>query len=901
MKLYDLTTNHLCNPLGTEERPYFSWKLESEKTNVLQAAWRIVVYPETGDAVWDSGVRSGGENAFHIYAGAPLKSRTRYFWAATVTDNHGESDTQQAWFETGIAPEEWQAQWMAVGRPAPGRRKGFGNQPPATLFRRAFALKKPVKSARLYATCRGVYRLYVNGMRPDDREFAPEHTSYRGYHCYQTYDVTDLLREGDNVIGFEVGDGWYCCPQTKPPADGAEPDHAVLFQLEVTYADGEKDRICSDEAVLTSTGEVCFSDLFDGEMQDLRLAKQGWSLPSYGPEPADDADAPAGCVTRAEEPCGWQHAVPLDAPFSILHPQLDLPVRAVLTLPAKEVYTSCKGETIVDFGQVVAGRARIRAKLPAGGELTVWHFEAVDRDGSYYNSVQSAMGVTEQKDAFIGDGATKVFEAKFTFHGFRYLKVAGIKDPQPQQFEAVVLSTEETETGTFACSNPELNRLYENTRWSQRANMLSIPTDCPQREKAGWTGDISIYAKTALLNEDVTAFLSAWLRSLAVDQRENGSVPFTVPDTSMYHCSGIQMGESTGCGGPVCSAGWGDAAVTVPWAMYEVTGNTAILQAQYESMKAWCDYVISRAKIHAPGSTLPDEIEEHLWNTGFQFGEWLIPSQADEPQEHIFSTMAASAAYTAPICGWVVTDRMAKTARVLNRTQDADDYAQQADLMKRSIAAGLIDASGRMKNERQGAYAMMLGYDLVPQELVRPFGDRLAELIVENGGCLDTGFLATPVLLDALCKAGRQEAAYALLYQKKSPSWLSQIEKGATTIWESWEMYLPDGTPKNESFNHYAYGCVDDWMFRKIAGIDQEGAGFRHLIFAPQPDPSLTMAARTFETQNGAAAVEWTRADGIFTIRVTVPCNTDALIRLPDGTEYRVGSGEYTCSCEESL
>ena len=900
MELYDLTVNHLTNPLGVDPDPYFGWKLASEKTQTKQAARQIIVTNADGELVWDSGKISDSETAFIPYMGRELKTRSAYTWTVTAWDNYGESDTKSGHFETAIGKEDWKALWMGVDRPAPGREKGFGKQPPATLFRRAFVLRKPVRAARLYATCRGVYRLTVNGRRPDEREFAPEHTSYRGYHLFQTYDVTSLLQEGENVIGMEVGDGFYCCPQTRPPVEGPEPDHAVLFQLEVTYADGSEEVICSDEEVMTAEGEVRFSDLYDGELQDLRLAKRGWdrpesSWPRSGAKAADDG----GSEAEPAAAFGWKPVVIVSENYDTLSPQIQQPVKAVSIVPAKEVYVSCKGETIVDFGQVVAGRARVHVKLPEGAQVSIEHFEAVDRDGSYFNNIVSAMGVTEQKDVFIGDGIAEVFEAKFTFHGFRYLRVTGIEDPKPEMFEAIVLSTEKPQAGTFACSDPRLNRLYENTIRSQRANMLSIPTDCPQREKAGWTGDISIYAKTALLNEDVTPFLTQWLRSLSVDQRENGSVPFTVPDTSMYHYSGIQMGEQTGCGGPVCSAGWGDAAVTVPWAMYEVTGNTQILRKQYESMKAWSDYVIERAKVHAPDSNLPDEIEEHLWNTGFQFGEWLIPSQAEEPPEQIFATMAKSASYTAPIFGWVAVDRMAKTAAVLGEKADAAHYAAQAALMKASIALGLIDENGLMRNERQGAYALMLGYDLVPSEHRERFGARLAELIEENGNRLDTGFLATPVLLDALCRVGRRDLAYTLLYQEEAPSWLYQVKAGATTIWESWEMYLPDGTPKTESFNHYAYGCVDDWIFRNIIGLDQKGAGFRHLVIAPQPDESLTWASRSFQTEQGEAIAEWSRQDGVFTLQVTIPCNTDALIRLPDGEEYEVGSGTYTCSCRE--
>lgn len=406
-----------------------------------------------------------------------------------------------------------------------------------------------------------------------------------------------------------------------------------------------------------------------------------------------------------------------------------------------------------------------------------------------------------------------------------------------------------------------------------------------------------MYAKTALLNEDVTPFLTQWLQSLRVDQRENGSIPFTVPDVSIYHYAGIQMGEQTGCGGPVCSAGWGDAAVTVPMAMYEVTGNTRILEKQYDSMKGWCDYVISRARIHAPNSTLPDEVEEHLWDTGFQFGEWLVPSLAGAPQEQLFTTMATTSAYTTPIFGWLVVHKMAQAAAVLGREEDAVRYQEEADKMKRAIRAALITADGVLRYERQGAYVLMLVFGLVPDAWVDKFGTKLAEIIHANGDRLDTGFLPTPYLLDALCIGGQRELAYTLLYQTESPSWLAQVKRGATTIWESWEMYQPDGTPKKESFNHYTYGTVDDWIFRTIGGVDQEDTGYRRLMIHPQPDKSLTWAKRSFETENGTVYVSWKREGGQFILTADIPCNTTARIILPDGTQHTVGSGHYTFNC----
>lgn len=886
MELQQLTVFHEQTPLGVEpgnsRTPYFGWKLKSGRQDTMQTAYHLTVQRMDGMIVWDTGRVETAQNSFVSCQGLTLESRTKYIWRVIVWDNYGRKAAAQSWFETALAPKEWRARWMRTPRTYVLRKKGFGTQPPATLFRRTFDVKELPATARLYITCLGVYRLTINGWRPDDREFAPEHTSYRKTLCYQVYDVSDLIHTGENVLGIEVGDGWYCCPQTQPPVDGLQPDHTVLFQLELTGTDGQRIVLFSDENLRCSEGSVRASDLFDGELQDLRLAQAGWERPGF-----DDSAWMPALVTQP----------PL--PAVALHPQLGGPVRPVCTLPAVRVYRSPKDEWIVDFGQVVTGRTRVQAYLPKGAALTLEHFEATEPDGSYHNSVQSAMGVTEQKDVFLSDGVPHAFEAKFTFHGFRYVRVTGLKELNATQFTAVVLSSEKTDVGTFACSDVRLNRLYENTRWSQRGNTLSIPTDCPQREKAGWTGDIALYARTMLLNEDATSFLTRWLHCLACDQRENGSVPFTVPDTSIYYYSGLKMGEDTGCGGPVCSAGWGDAAVVVPWAMYEITGNSEILRTQYTSMKGWVDYVLQRAEQRAPGSLLPDDVEKNLWNTGFQFGEWLIPSTANDPPEAIFETMAKSSSYTAPIFGWRCCDLLARIADILGKEEDAVLYTRHASAMKQAIVAALIDKDGRMKVERQGAYALMLAFDLVPPELQDSFGTRLAELIHENANRLDTGFLCTPWLLDALCISGHRELAWTLLFQEQSPSWLAQVKSGATTIWESWEMYDQEGRPKNESFNHYAYGCVDDWIFRELVGLDQTGVGYRHLVIAPKPDVRLTWAKRTFETEQGQVAVAWKRENGMFDITVTIPCNTDAEISLPDGSRFVVGSGTYTYICQE--
>jgi len=879
MELRKLRTLHMEKPIGIDQTPYFSWILTSEEQNVLQTACRLAL--SRGDEIiWDSGKVECEQSTFVAYAGPALQSRTRYTWAVTVWDNQGNEAGASAWFETAfLSPDDWKAKWAVSPLPFEDRKKNFGNQPPATLFRRGFTLKGEVAQARLYATCHGIYRLSVNGLRPDDREFAPENTSYKKYLCYQTYDVTALLRSGENALGVYVGDGWYCSPLTMPRENKNTEPHAVLFQLELRYADGSEEIVCSDKKVKAAHGPVLFSDLYAGEKYDANAEMAGWDTPEF----SDD---------------GWTPARIKNFGYANLAAQIGNPVRPVVTLPAVRTYRSPKGEQIVDFGQNLAGRIRMKVNAPKGREITLDHFEAPDRDGNYFNNILvTYMGPTcEQRVVYISDGKPREFEALFTFQGFQYVRVTGLDEVRAEDFCAVALSSDNENVGTFECSDSRLNRLYENTRWSQRSNMLSIPTDCPQREKAGWTGDAQIYAATAFLNEDMTSFYTRWLRSLTCEQASDGRVPIIVPYYKYYTLTEIFNKMDFKEKGMYGTAAWGDAAVIVPYMMYLMTGNTAVLRAQYDSMKAWCEYVIRTAANRRGNKEIPKEIDQFLWNTGFHYGEWMIPSlsktgyDSKSDKEKIFATKG----YIAPIFGWYSVSLLSKIACLLGEEVDTAYYTGIAAKMKDAFQKGVIDQDGNMPLELQGAYVLPIYFDLVPEQHKQHFADMLVRLIEENGGCLDTGFLGTPYLLDALCKIGRTDMAYDLLYQEKGPSWLDQLKNGATTIWESWYCYDENGDPLAMSMNHYAFGCVDDWLFRYIGGVEREGIGFKHVKIQPRPDASLRFAKRTFLSEYGEIVCEWEKKDDKFHLTVAIPCNTTATVLLPDGTAHEIGSGSYT-------
>lgn len=875
MKLEHLRCLNMVHPVGIDVTPYFSWELQSAQPDTMQTAYTLRLHREQ-ETIWDSGRVESSQDAYVPYTGQRLKSCTVYTWQVTVWDNHGNEATADAVFETGILDQAlWKAKWVQSPFPVKKRGKRHGEQPPAVLFCRDFQLSGTIQSARLYATCHGVYRAYVNGHRVDTGEFAPDFTAYKDFLMYQTYDVTDALQEGENHLAMYVGDGWLLGANTQQP-DFRRKQHAVFFQLMVRYAGGRETVIASDGQVRASNrGPVRYSDLFQGECYDARLGGNDWLKPS---------ELEAVKVT--------------DDSLGNLRAQLGEGVGVVRRFPVQEMTRSPRGEWILDFGQNMAGRLRIKLNQPAGTAVRLEHCEVLDPDGNYISNV----GVGEQivqTDVVICNGKAFTYEPLFTFHGFRYVRVSGIAAPDPKDFEAVALSTRKENLGSFCCSNEKLNRLIENTRWSQYSNMLSIPTDCPQREKAGWTGDVGVYATTAMLSEDVTMMYTRWLRSLALQQNKAGHVPYVVPKTETYLLAERLLSTLGGHPNDVSSAGWGDACILTPWAMYQITGNTIILRQQYVCMKKWVESILERARKKKPrGCKRPRAQEQYLWDTGFHYGEWLIPSQStDSAVWKLVSSTKISASYVAPIYGWISTDLLAQIAGILGKTEDQNRYQKKAEAIRDAIMTTLLDEQGDPPAELMGAYAMFLYYDLLPAQYLDRFKEKLVQSVVHNGYRLDTGFLTTPILLDTLCKIGRTDLAYQLLYQEQCPSWLYEVKMGATTMWETWYAYTEDGKPADLSFNHYAFGCVADWVYRTIGGVRPKASGFSEIQIRPEPDESLQWAERVYHCTHGKIVSSWKKAHGTFILDVTIPCNAKAEIVMPDGSVYTVGSGTYHYTC----
>lgn len=864
IKISDLKILSLNNPIGTDAVPYFSYTLESDKAGVFQSEYRVLV-KDGSKVVYEDGGKT--EKTTFLPLDFPLKSFTRYDVEVIVKSNKNESAKTTAFFETAMLDEsDWRAKWVKSSLPVFPAEKGFGKQPPPTIFTKRFTVSEKVKKARLYCTCHGIYVPFLNGKDfGENQRFAPGHSSYEKVLFYQTYETEKLLTHGENVLSFYVGDGWYLGVKTTPRVKNYERLPAVIFQLEIEYENGVKQTIVSDEEVACSYGKVVFSDLFAGEKYDERI------------------------VTEISRKC-----VIADYGYKNIMADPCYGVREIAKIPVKVLIRTPKGENVLDFGKVLAGRIRVKTHMKRGETLTMLHTESLDKDGNFISTAEMPDGGVEQRDEYVSDGTEKIYEPLFTYHGFRYVKIEGIENPKPEDFTAVVYSSECENLGEFACSDEKINKLYENIRNSQKSNFFSIPTDCPQREKAGWTGDISIYAKTALYNADEAAFLGRWLKSVRADQGENGAVPVVVPYDGGYPMSEYFFGPRYGETGTIGAAGWGDCVIFVPWAIYCITGNEQILKDNYAAMEKWCEYVLKRSEIKTTWKDIPKEYDRYLWTAGYQQGDWLTPSLCKN-QLSIEETLAVqeyTAKYAAPIYAYKAFETMAKISSAIGKEEE-NRYARIADKMKFSIEKFLFDKDGTMPSDLMGAYVLALSHDLVADVLRDKVSQKLITKLNETGGVLDTGFLSTPYLLKAFDRIGRTDIAFSLLTQTKSPSWLYEIARGATAVWESWGNYEENGDPKKISFNHYVFGCIDEWIFENICGIKATEPGFKSFLIQPIVGGDITFAKRNYKSINGTIYVEWSTENDIFALKVRIPCNTRATIILPSGEKYEATSGEH--------
>jgi alpha-L-rhamnosidase len=772
----------------------------------------------------------------------PLLSRER----AAVRVRVASGERWSEWgsprtVEAGLlAVADWQANFIS-----PKRLGEVGAWAPVLC--RRFDLSSEPTSARLYATAHGVYSAFLNGRRIGDDVLAPGWTSYRRRLRYQSYDATPFLQSGENILEVLLGDGWYRGQLMLPGVHAPYGERlALLAQLEATCSDGSLEVISSDEHWSARESHIVRNSLYHGTGTDLR-SREG------AIDEVEILDEDLGRLVAPEGPA----------------------IRVTDVVPARRVWSSPSGKTLVDFGQNLVGWVRLRIRgAHAGQEIVVRHAEVLE-DGELCTRILRSAKAT---DSYVLPAAAAItLEPEFTFHGFRYAEVSGISELPSGDVEAIVIGSDLHRIGWFGCSYPDLERFHENVVWSARGNFVDVPMDCPQRdERMGWTADAQLFAPTASFLFDVAGFFSSWLADLSAEQQEDGTVPLYAPNPPMATEPSDLLSREDIAGAAV----WSDAAVILPWCLYQRYGDVGILARQFDSMRRWVDKAESLTT-------------RGLWVGGFQLGDWLDP---DAPPESSASAKTdpelVATAYLARIA-----ELLSRTADVLRRPAEADRYGALAASTRQAFAREYATPAGRLVSDTPTAYALALSWELFPrQEQRRAAAEHLADLVRANAFRISSGLVGASLIADALTLTGNARIAYRMMLERGCPSWLYPMSMGATTVWERWDSMQPDGSVNISwmtSFNHYAFGSVGDWLHRTVAGLAPAAPGYRHIAIRPVPDPALTEASATHVTPYGRARVSWQRSHGQLKLDIDIPAGTRATVYLP-GEEgvVEVGHGQ---------
>lgn len=844
-----LTTNGRVQPLGIEaDTPSFGWAMTSQERGATQTAYRLRIgTTEQGSEIWDSG-RQDSDRQVDVSPAVslPIVAATRYFWQVKLWDGGGTETewSEPAWFETGLlAPADWDgARWIA--RPA----KDAGA--PLPLLRDVFNVRKPVRSARLYASARGIYQLSLNGHKVGDQFLAPGWTDYPRRIQSQTYDVTILLQPGANALGAALADGWYR-GKVGLGWHGVYGDTlALIARLKIVYADDSVEWFDTGPHWNCADGPWLRADLQDGETYDARREPVGWDTPEF------DASS-------------WTPVTLVEGDASLLVPQPDEPVRVTGIRTATARTQPVPGEYVYDMGQNMVGVARLLLKGHAGQTVRIRYAEELyrrgDRIGRLYTENFRTAKVTDFY-TFAQDG-TVTYQPTFTQHGFRYVELTGLDQaPEPADVQGVVLGSDLANIGDLRLSNPMLNQLVRNIRWGQRGNFVSIPTDTPARdERLGWTGDISVFAPTASTFQDTRAFLSKWMTDVRDTQRDNGNIPAVVPQPRR------EFDES--------GVGWSDAVITVPYAVWQATGDARILRQNWDAMQRFYGFV------HASATGDGDLLEQG--RSSWFSGDWLSLEGADRRREHA----VIATAYFAED-----TRMMAGMAAALGKSARAGELTALVPRIREAFVRAYCQPDGSIHMGTQTVYAMALGMDLIPDSAQRELtARRFVDKLAGDDYHLRTGFLGTPWLLPALTKIGRDDLALRLLLNEDYPSWGFEIRMGATTMWERWNTIRADGEfgPMDmNSFNHYAYGAVATWMFQHLGGLQALEPGYKHARITPLiGQGGLTHARGSLHTPYGLLESEWSTENNHLTLSVKVPANTSTEILIPTADPVTVKEG----------
>ncbi len=861
LRIKEIWLDNIKEPIGIANFPSFRWVLDSDRKNVMQSAYYLMVKEASSEkVVYDSGWVESDQSVWIMpETESQLRSLEKYIVRVRVRAGEEESPEFETSFLTGILDcKEWKADFISA------ETKENREDSRGTCLKKKVMVCGEVESAYVCTTALGLYHFYINGKKIGEDELTPGWTSYQKHLCYQTYEVTEAVRQGENELGAMVGAGWYKGKMGFLHLRNNYGEQTAFFmQLLIRYRDGREEIIVTDQSWEGQSSPILFSEIYDGEIYDARR------------ELEETEKLPVSVV---------------EFPKEALTAQPGSRVKKMEEIPVKKLFTTPEGDTVLDFGQNLTGWVEFRIMAEKGEEVVLQCFETLDARGNVYTE---NLRTAKQTIRYICNGKPSVYHPHFTFQGFRYIKICqwpvSAGPVAEDNFKACVLYSEMEPLGRFSCSNPLINQLHHNILWSLKGNFVDIPTDCPQRdERMGWTGDAQIFCRAScyLMNTDV--FFSKWLLDVAADQTEEGGVPHVVPDI----ISGKEHSDWLLSQGTHSAAAWADVAVINPWTLYLMYGDQKILERQYDSMKKWILFM----KAHA---------QDSIWNYKLQFGDWVALDAEEGSYLGATPNDLTCTAYYA-----YSTQLFSKIAGVLHRTEDEEEFTKLYQTIKEKFQNTFFQEDGSMTAQTQTAHIVALYFGLVPDKLRKKTADRLAELLKENGGHLLTGFVGTPYFCHALSENGYTKEAYQLLLKEDFPSWLYQVKMGATTVWEHWDGIKPDGTMWSSdmnSFNHYAYGAVGDWLYRVVLGIeaDEHKPGFQHIRIQPQTDKAISYAEGAYQSIYGEIAVRWEKENGRTKLTVHIPVNTRATILLEQGAEdicaeeicFEKKNGKYQAEC----
>lgn len=831
MKITHLRTNHMKNPLGYFlGNPVLSWKVrEAKGKKTKQAVVKVAQDPKMEQIICE--ITGEEVHSYGTELAITLNEATRYYWNVNVITDGGENATSEtAWFETSKNEKSWDAEWITPDFSENG------------IVYQNFSVEDKIINARLSISAVGLYEVYIDGKKVGDEYFTPSFNDYDSWIQFQTYDIAEMLQKGDHIIEIIMGSGWYKGRHLTFSEGTPECKYgdccAAIAELKMTFSDKTEKIVKTDCNWKSRKSKIREDSIYDGEVYD------------------DTYDN------------STEYSVKIaDIGTERLQARLSLPVRKMHTLKPKCIIKTLENETLIDFGQNMAGWVTFYNRLPKGQKCTMIGGEILQNECFYHDNMRSA----KTQFTYISDGVEKWVRPHFTYFGFRYMKIEGFaEDISLEDFEACVLYSDMEQTGTMTTGHEKVNQLISNILWGQRSNFIDVPTDCPQRdERLGWTGDTQIFCETASFNMDTQEFyrkhmLDVWYEQ----QKNNGMVPMVVPDLFMT----------------ASSAAWGDVATIVPWKQYLMYGDKQLLKKQYPGMKAWVDYI--QWMDNESGST-------RLWKSGTHFGDW-VSLDATDGQD----TGGTDVHYIATAYYYHSADLTERAANVLGLEEDAKKYNKLKEEIKTAFQREYFTPSGRLVFDTQTAYVVALYFELCQEKDIPLITEKLVNKLREKNDHLTTGFVGTPYLCPVLSTHGYNDKAYTLLLNEDFPSWLYAVNMGATTIWERWNSVLPDGTMHPDgmnSLNHYAYGSIQEWMYQTMLGIKHYGdmPAWEKIVLCPQPDRRIGSAEAVFDSPMGKIVSKWNYDGDKIHFYFEVPFDTDAEIRLPDGQIYMVSAGAY--------